>query len=279
LKFSKYQALGNSYIVVEPIHPQGNLSPEIIKKICNKNYGVGSDGILVGPIKSELTNFGLRIFNPDASEAEKSGNGIRIFCRYLWDSGLVTSEKFLVKTTGGDVVAQVCDNGRNVQVEMGQVSFRSRDIPVMGPDREVLEEFIMIANNKICFSAATIGNPHCIVFTDCPTETMARDIGSLIEVHPIFPNRTNVQFVKVIDKHTIQVEIWERGAGYTLASGSSSCAAAAMAYKLGYCDATIAVHLAGGKIDIAIDKEFRVTMFGPVVAICSGMLSSDSLNG
>jgi diaminopimelate epimerase len=275
MDFFKYHALGNSYIIMRAVDLGEEVSSDLIRRICDTNFGIGSDGVLLDTSSADDLIPRLRIFNPDGSEAEKSGNGIRIFCRYLWDQKIVGDGEFFLHTKGGRVKAQVLESGRRVRVEMGQVSFSSDAIPVTGLVREVLEESITINGQNLVFSAATIGNPHCVIFTDRPDEHMARALGPALETHPLFPNRTNVQFVRVLNRREIQIEIWERGAGYTLASGSSSCAAAAVAHKLGYCDAEVHVHLAGGDIHINISPDFHITMMGSVAHIAAGQVSQE----
>ena len=275
MEFHKYQALGNDYIVIDPAQLNAALTPEQIIRICHPHLGVGSDGILVGPYKSEDGDFGLRLFNPDGNEFEKSGNGLRIFSRYLFDQGLVQAEVFTINTPGGIVRALVHPGRHTVSVEMGQVSFDSAKIPVTGPAREVLNETISVAGQDYRYCAASIGNPHCIVLPDQVTAELARSIGPAIETAARFPNRTNVQFMEIIDSNNIRIEIWERGVGYTLASGSSSCAAAAVAHRLGYCDQQITVHCTGGDIDITIANEFFITMTGAVTKVCTGQLAAE----
>jgi diaminopimelate epimerase len=275
MKFYKYHALGNDYVVLDPRDQPLALAPDQIRAICNRHYGVGSDGILLGPLPSVKAPFLLRIFNPDGSEAEKSGNGLRIFCRYLWDRKLVDRRPFDIETKGGMVRCLVLDGGKRVQVEMGRVSFWSKDIPVAGEPREVLQESITIGEETFRFSGATIGNPHCVIPVQHVTPELAKKYGPLLEVHPLFPNRTNVQFLKVLDRGKIKIEIWERGAGYTLASGSSSSVAAAVARKLGMCDSQITVHMPGGAINITIDEEFGIVMVGPVTRIAEGQLADE----
>ena len=275
MKFAKYHALGNDYIVINPKDITLSLTTERIKRICHRNFGVGSDGILLGPSESTDSDFSLRIYNPDGSEAEKSGNGLRIFSRYLWDNGLVQSDSFTIFTRGGIVSSRVMDRGENVFVEMGTVSFHSTRIPVVGPPREVLNESLIIDTGVFTFCAATIGNPHCVILKDEISPEETQRFGPAIETDPRFPNRTNVQFMKVMDRSNIQIEIWERGAGYTLASGSSGSASAAVAYKLGLCDGRITVHMPGGTIDITLTDDYFVSMSGPVTKICEGSLDED----
>jgi len=275
MKFFKYHALGNDYVVMQPADFPGELTSEKIRRICHRNFGVGSDGILWGPLPSEKAAFALRIFNPDGSEAEKSGNGLRIFSRFLWDWRLVKREPFLIETPGGVVKAVVLDEGKSVQVEMGRVSFWSDEIPVAGPRREVLNERIQAGDREFTFCAATIGNPHCVLPLPEISAEMAVKYGPLLETHAAFLKRINVQFLKVLDRNTIQIEIWERGAGYTLASGSSSSAAAAVVHRLGLCDRSIRVRMPGGEIAIEIGKDFSILMTGPVTRVCEGELAEE----
>ena len=275
MKFSKYHALGNDYIVIRPEECPDNISRDLIRIICDRNYGIGADGILIGPLKSQRCDYGLRIYNPDGSEAEKSGSGLRIFARFLIDETLTRKPSFSVETTGGVVFCEVSPDHRNVKVEMGKVSFNSTRIPVEGKSRDVLNEIIEIDGRKLKFSAATIGNPHCVVFSDNPSPEETRHFGPGIENEPRFPNRTNVQFMKVLDRSNIQIEIWERGAGYTLASGSSSTAAAAVAHKQGLCEQDITVHMPGGRLFIQLSDDFSATMTGPVSKICDGNIAEE----
>jgi diaminopimelate epimerase len=277
MRFVKYQALGNDYIVLDSSDATGGLTAEQIRRICHRNYGVGADGLLLGPLSSPTADFALRIFNPDGGEAEKSGNGLRIFARYLYDKGLVREAAFTVSTKGGVVRAQVHEAGKSVTVEMGRVSFDSRAIPVSGPPREVLNETLALRGEPFTFCAATIGNPHCVVLNRDVTPGEAKRWGPLIEVEPRFPNRTNVQFLKVLDRGSIRIEIWERGAGYTLASGSSSCTAAAVAHRLGLCGPRVDVRMPGGVIQIEISPDYAVTMKGPAAKVCEGDISDETL--
>jgi len=275
VKYSKYHALGNDYLVIAFEDLGFELTPEKVERICHRNFGIGSDGILFASLPSKDSRFALRIFNPDGSEAEKSGNGLRIFSRYLWDNNLVGEEEFEIETLGGTVKARVAELGKSVRVEMGRVNFQSEKIPVVGHSREVLQESITVGNQTFSFCAATIGNPHCVILLPEVTPDMVKKYGSLLEVHPYFPNRTNVQFMKILDRNNIQIEIWERGAGYTLASGSSSSAAAAVAHRLDLCDSSITVHMQGGLIAIEISDAFLVTMTGAVTKVAEGVLSAE----
>jgi diaminopimelate epimerase len=275
MKFYKYHALGNDYIVIDPDETGDQLCEEKIRRICHRHYGVGSDGILYGPVKTDGSDFGLRIFNPDGSEAEKSGNGIRIFAKYLWEKKKTNKPFFSISTIGGDVGVEILEDGRNITVAMGRVSLDSTQIPVTGPSREVINEVMYIDTEQVIFSAATIGNPHCVIIRDEISEELARRLGPEIERDERFPNRTNVQFVQVLDRNNIRIESWERGAGYTLASGSSSCAAAAVVYRLDLCDSQISVHMPGGTLEIVVSENFDVSMTGPVTKVAQGRICDE----
>jgi len=273
MKFSKYHALGNDYIVIDPKNLKTELSNNEIKTICERHYGVGSDGILYGPENSDTCDFYLRIFNPDSSEAEKSGNGLRIFSRYLWDQSLVSNNEFTIETKGGFVNSTVGDQGLSVSVGMGKVRFTHE--PTGNP--KLIPEVINIKNRNFTYYLANVGNPHCVILLDELDDFIAKEYGSLIENDSRFSNRTNVQFVKIIDRSSIKIEIWERGAGYTLASGSSSTAAASVAKALGLCDSVINVHMPGGIINIKLNVDYFATMTGAVCKICEGDFSAEAL--
>ncbi len=270
--FTKYHALGNDYIVIHPKDLPAPLTTEQVRTICHRNFGVGSDGILLGPLPSTTAKCALKIYNPDGSIAEKSGNGLRIFSRFLWDSKLVGNEEFAIQTDGGLVRSTILDGGRSVRVEMGRVSFDSTKIPVAGAAREVINEKISVGGREFTYCAATIGNPHCVLPLPEINAKLAHEYGPLLETHANFPRKTNVQFLKVLDRANIQIEIWERGAGYTLASGSSSSASAAVAHKLGLVDNNVTVHCPGGDIQIEIRAGFDILMTGSVTRVAEGVI-------
>jgi len=246
LAFTKYHALGNDYLVVDPRNFSQSLTPEQIRTICHRNFGIGSDGILHGPLPSKKAQFGLRIYNPDGSEAEKSGNGLRIFSRYLWDRKLVGAEEFSVETKGGIARSTVMQRGKIVRVEMGRISFWSDEIPVAGPRREVINEPIHLRGERFNFCAATIGNPHCVLPLQKISAELARQIGPLLETHARFPNRTNVQFMKVL-----------------------------VAHRLGLVDRNVSVHMPGGKIEIEIGEDYSIRMTGGVTKVAEGTLAKE----
>lgn len=279
MRFFRYHAIGNDYIVIAESELPHPLTPALTRRICHRNYGVGSDGILLHLDATGGGGFALRILNPDGSESEKSGNGLRIFARYLWDLQRVGTDAFVVTTPAGTVTCRVSAGGRSVTVDMGQLTFESARIPVAGPVREVLRERFVIGGAELEYSCASIGNPHCVLLRETLSEAETRTLGPLIEVAPRFPNRTNVQFMTVQDRANISIQIWERGAGFTLASGSSSSAAAGVAHRLGLCDRDITVHMPGGEIHIELTPDFQVRMTGPVTHIADGEVDPECLEG
>lgn len=278
MNYSKYHALGNDYLVLDP---KDGALPEHddIVRICHRNFGLGSDGILYGPLESDKADFGLRIMNPDGSEAEKSGNGLRIFARYLYDIGAVKNDSFTVDTLGGLVTCQISEGAESITVDMGKVQFAMAHIPVDGPeqaDHNIGQSLTFNGKTQTVY-IADIGNPHCVVVQDEISAKQAHEDGAAIEVHEAFPNRTNVQFLKVIDRNNVQIEIWERGAGYTLASGSSSSASAAVTHRIGLVDDDITVHMPGGKIGIHIGADYAVRMTGPATRVASMVFDEEAL--
>ncbi len=271
---AKYHALGNDYIVVDPAFLNVSMTEENIRIICDRNFGVGSDGILYGPLKAEEP-FPVRIFNPDGSEAEKSGNGLRIFAKYLADAGYIRDQtEFDVLTMGGTAhVTLLNPEAELAEVDMGTASFFSRDIPVSGEAREVVDEEILLYGAPYRITCLTVGNPHCVMVADTVSKEQALRLGPAIEKHPMFPNRINMQIVQILSRNAIKIEIWERGAGYTLASGSSSCAAVAAAHRLGLVDGNVTVTMPGGGMGIRMEKSGHILMRGTVSPVFEGKLT------
>lgn len=278
--FVKSHGLGNDYIVVDSNKLTFDLTNDLIKKICDVHYGIGSDGLLV-KVDSKEADFGLRIYNPDGSEAEKSGNGLRIFCKFLFDYGYTDKKEFTVETKGGIVRAKIDEEkggkAKVITVEMGKATFKSSDIPVKVDAEESLDINLSVGNKAFKVNCVSIGNPHCVILVEELQEEEIKKYGPLIENHPMFPNRTNVQFVKPKSKDEVDILIWERGAGYTLASGSSSCAVASVMVKKGLTARRVRVNMPGGQLIIEVDQDYNIRMTGPVQEICKGVLSDELL--
>lgn len=275
MKFEKYHGIGNDYLVYDCIENKEVLSTRQIRKICSRNFGIGSDGVLMGPY-TEDGEFGVRIFNPDGSEADGGGNGIRIFAKYLKDAGYTLSERLSLNTRGGKVnVRFLNQDGTRIQTDMGQISFDSRDVGMSGDKREAVDELLMFGGSEYLCTCASIGNPHCVILADEVSREKICKIGKYSEKSSYFSAGVNTQLMKVLDRNNIQIEIFERGAGYTLASGTSGCAAAGAAFRLGLTGSDVMVHMPGGRLWVQIDEDWQVKSTGNVQRICSIELSEE----
>jgi diaminopimelate epimerase len=279
--FVKSHGLGNDYIVLDSDKIDFELTQVLIKKICDVHYGIGSDGILV-KCNSDVADFKLRIFNPDGSEAEKSGNGLRIFCKFLYDYGYTDKEEFTVETKGGIVKAKIEEKNKFgkakiITVDMGKAIFSAKQIPVNTDKEEFISEKIAVGDKEFEVSCVSVGNPHCVIIKENLDEEEIKKYGPMIENHPLFPNRINVQFVKPISRNEAQILIWERGAGFTYASGSSSCGVASVLVKKGLADREIKIKMIGGELKISIDEDWNIKMTGEVQEICGGYISRELL--
>jgi len=276
--FVKSHGLGNDYFVLDQAGISFQLNEKNIQLLCDVHYGIGSDGILL-KVASSKADFGLKIYNPDGSEAEKSGNGLRIFAKYLYDYGHTSGKKFTIETLGGVVTAEVSretsGKANQVKVDMGKAIFKSHQVPVICDEPECFDHPLNIVDETYLINCVSVGNPHCVILTNKLSKAEILKHGSEIENHPLFPNRINVQFAKVISRSEVEILIWERGAGYTLASGSSSCAVAAVMVKKGLTDRKMTLKMPGGKLQIEIDEAWNIRMEGEVKEIASGYLSDE----
>jgi len=276
--FIKSHGLGNDYIVFDSQDLTFKLTGKAIQTICDVHYGIGSDGILL-KVPSQKADFGLRIFNPDGSEAEKSGNGLRIFSKYVFDYNFTDQKHFTVETPGGLVRASIDEtiNGKAsiITVEMGKASFKPADLPSTLQMTECLDVPVQVGDKSYIASCVSVGNPHCVIIKDHLDKDELLHYGPLLETHKLFPNRINVQFVRIASGHEAEVIIWERGAGYTMASGSSACAVASVLYKKGLCGKNVSIHMPGGTLSISINDSWELSMKGPVAEVAEGVLSHE----
>jgi len=278
--FVKMHGLGNEYIVLESSNIDFQLTEQAIRRLCNIHFGIGSDGIVM-KVPSSKADFGFRVYNPDGSEAEKSGNGLRIFCKYLYDYGYAKTRQFSVETMTDIVYAEIVEEelgkAKLIRVDMGKAIFSSRDIPVSSDQKEFIGQKIMAGDKEFEVNCVSVGNPHCVVIKKDLDENEIRTYGPLLENHSLFPNRINVQFAKVLSDHDAQILIWERGAGFTLASGSSSCAASCVLVKRGLIKGDLTMHMPGGTLKIQIDKNWNIRTTGEVREIARGILGGELL--
>lgn len=265
----KYHGLGNDYLIYDPNRNTTHLCERQMEALCKRNIGVGADGILYGPF-FDGDEIRVRIFNPDGSEAEKSGNGIRIFSRYLRDAGYVTEESYVLTTKAGKTKVTFLDEGGNrMRVDMGYATFLANEIPVVGFGEEIVNESIFFCDNFYNATCVSMGNPNCVLMLEEVNRKKAMQLGPYVENSKYFPNRINMQLCKVLDGNNIEIEIYERGAGYTFASGTGACAAAAASHRLGLVGDHVTVHMHGGELLVEFAKDGRIDMTGPVVYIGS----------
>ncbi len=278
--FFKGHGLGNDYIALDPADLEFKLTPKRIRAICDRHWGAGSDGILALSA-SDKADFGVRIYNPDGSEAEKSGNGLRIFARYLYSTRRTRRTKFTVETQGGlvaiDLHIDAHGDASAATVEMGRATFEPKALPCSLQVAELIQQPICAAGQSLTFTGVSVGNPHCVLFREKGqswTRAELLALGPELEHHELFPRRTNVQLAVPVGRRSLYILIWERGAGETQASGSSSCAAAAAAVRLGLVQSPVTVKAPGGSLHIDVrGHDFDLTMQGPVAEVFSGRLT------
>jgi len=268
-EFVRGHGLGNDYLVVDGATFGVELTPERIVAICDRHTGVGSDGILERVPAPAGFDAAVRIFNPDGSEAEKSGNGTRIYAKFCFDHGYASPDKPLkMHTLGGPVTAQLVarETDRTVlRMSMGKVTF------------EWCEEPLAVGDRTFKTTSLSVGNPHCVIFDGLFDEATARKYGPLVENHAKFPKRTNVQFIAPVDRSTVRALIWERGAGWTLASGTSSCAVAAACVRAGLVDRDVKVVMPGGTLEVIVGDDWQLEQIGFAQEVARGTLSTDLL--
>lgn len=271
----KYHGLGNDYFVFDPNKNELKLTKENVRMICDRNFGMGSDGILEGPIFQEDRIY-VKVWNPDGSEAEKSGNGDRIFAKYLKDAGYIQKKHVTFYTLSGAIqVTYLNEDGSRLRASAGKLSFWSDEIPVTGERREVINEDMVFGRTLYPVTCVSIGNPHCVIPMQEISEPLVCKIGRESERARYFPNHINTELMNVIDMNNIAIETYERGAGYTMANGTGACAAAGVAYKLGLTSNKVIVHMPGGELQVEIGDDWEAYMTGDVFYVAAVKLSSE----
>ena len=252
ITLKKYHGLGNDYLVLDPIKNTLALQSRNIEMLCRRNFGVGADGLLYGPIW-ENGKIKVRVFNSDGSEAEQSGNGVRIFAKYLLDEGYIRERKFALDMQAGRVEVEFLqEDGSIMRVNMGRPVYAGPQLPLNGLDGEVVNAHLRFWDNDYNTTCLSVGNPNCVIMMEEVTPQKAKSLGLYVE-------RSHV-----IDRNHVEAEIYERGAGYTLASGTGACAAAAAAKRMGLVDEKVTVHMQGGDLTVEIDETGSIYMTGSV---------------
>lgn len=277
INFTKMTGLGNDYIYVDCTNGTKIKNiPELAKRLSDRHFGIGSDGlILIDKPDNGNSDFKMRIFNSDGSEAEMCGNGIRCVAKFIHDKNLSNSDKISIETLGGVKKVKLIENDGKcdeVIVDMGEPIFQDKNIPynIYEPFNKDLD--INVEGEKMRFTVVSMGNPHAVTFVENLEDFQIEMCGPVIENNPIFPNRTNVEFVEIVDKNNINVRVWERGAGETFACGTGACAAVVASGLNGYTDENVTVKLPGGKLKIEWGKDNHIYMQGPAKTVYEGQI-------
>ncbi|MGN0290577.1 MAG: diaminopimelate epimerase [Lachnospiraceae bacterium] len=273
MKFTKMQGLGNDYVYVNCLEEKVENPGEVSKIVSDRHFGIGSDGlILIKP--SQKADFCMDMYNADGSQGEMCGNGIRCVAKYVYDKGLTDKTQVSIETLAGIKYLDLTIEGDEVslvRVDMGKPELVAENIPVTADTEQVIDTPVTVNGEEYRMTCVSMGNPHCVVFLDEVKNLDLEKIGPGFENHKQFPNRINTEFVKVIDEHTLEMRVWERGSGETLACGTGACATAVAAILNGHCKDEVTIHLLGGDLKIYWDKKTdHVFMTGPAKIVFDG---------
>ncbi|MEX2015358.1 MAG: diaminopimelate epimerase [Candidatus Hydrogenedentales bacterium] len=272
ITYTKMHGLGNDYLFIEGAKNKIADPAELSRRMSHRHLGAGADGIIL-IFPGDSADFKMRMFNADGSEAETCGNGIRCFAKYVYERGLTDKSDFIIETLGGPNRVQLTlKNGKveTVRSNMGRPKFERAEIPMVGPPGRVIEEPLEVDGQTVRVTCANIGNPHAVVFVEDAEKAPLHTLGPKIERHPKFPQRTNVEFINVIDRENIKMRIWERGSGETMASGSGSCGAALASMITDRVNRRVHVHLVYGKLLIEWADDGNVYQEGPATEVYTG---------
>lgn len=274
MRFTKMHGIGNDYIYIDATK-NVITNPELLaKKLSDRHYGIGSDGlVLIMP--SVICDFRMRMFNPDGTEAEMCGNASRCVAKYVYDNKMTDKTNFTLETGAGIKILSIHKNPENivdtVTIDMGTPILEPEKIPVLASEEMVLNKSLVVLDKKYKINCISMGNPHCVIFTEGIGLTDVTHLGPIIENHPMFPKKTNVEFAEVVDEHNIKMRVWERGTGETLACGTGACATLVAAVLNGYTTNDVTLHLIGGDLQIKWNKKTgHVLMTGPAETVFEG---------
>jgi diaminopimelate epimerase len=284
MRFTKMHGLGNDYIYIDAIAEDLGAYDLVglARVLSDRHFGVGGDGIIL-ILSSETADFQMRVFNSDGSEAEMCGNGVRAFAKYVYEHGLTDKTEMAVETGAGIIRPALIVNAKgrveSVRVDMGEPRLNRRDIPMEGepPDEPAVEAPLLAAGETLSVTCVSMGNPHCVVFVDDVDNYPVREVGPTIENNVAFPLRTNVEFAHVLDPGRIEMRVWERGAGETMACGTGACATVVAAALTGRAGRKATVQLLGGDLEIEWAEDGRIYMTGPAAEVFSGEVSAELL--
>ena len=276
MKFTKMQGLGNDYVYVNCFKETIENPPEMAKKVSNRNFGIGSDGlIMINP--SDVADFEMEMYNADGSRSAMCGNGIRCVGKYVYDYGLTEKEHISVETLAGiKYLDLTVEDGKVklVKVDMGSPELVPENIPIVADGNRVIDEPINVNGTEYRMTGVSMGNPHAVVYVEDVKGLDIETIGPAFENHERFPNRVNTEFVKVLDRNTVEMRVWERGSGETMACGTGACAVAVACILNGFTEDKVTVKLLGGDLQIEWDKEAdKIYMTGPAEVSFDGEIN------
>lgn len=275
IKFTKMQGLGNDYVYMDAIHQKIENESSLAQFVSNRHFGIGSDGLIL-ICKSDVADFKMRMFNSDGSEAEMCGNGIRCVGKFVYDKGLTDKTTVTIETLAGIKTLELnTKEGKveTVKVDMGEPILTPKEIPVISDEEPVKNLMLEAEGRKFKFTCVSMGNPHAITEVKNTEKFDVEKYGKMLEVDKAFPNKTNVEFIQIVDKNHVKMRVWERGAGETLACGTGACASAVACYLNGKTNRNVEIELLGGKLYIEWNEENNhIFMTGPAVTVFEGML-------
>lgn len=280
LKFTKMQGCGNDYVYISTFDQTVKDMSAIAKKLSDRHFGIGGDGVIfVCP--SDAADGKMRMFNEDGSEGKMCGNGVRCVAKFLYDHGLARKETLTVETLSGiKTIALTMESGEVVgaTVDMGKAETQPARIPVLLDGEEIIDHPVTVGGNEYRITCVSMGNPHCVTFVENVRDLPLDQIGPLFERNPLFPESVNTEFIRVIDRTHLEMRVWERGSGETLACGTGACASVVAAVKNGYCDKNtpVTVSLLGGDLRIIYSDE-TVTMEGPARTVFEGTCDPEEI--
>lgn len=281
MKFTKMHGLGNDYIYVDGFHENVENPSLVAKKLSDRHMGVGSDGLVL-ILPSDVADFKMRMFNADGSEAEMCGNAIRCVAKYVVDREMTQKKSLTIETLAGIKSLQVFTGKENrvelVTVDMGEPIFNSPDM-VLSQEGSALKQEVFAGGTKYELTCVSMGNPHGVHFVSSVDNFPVHEIGSMLEINPVFPNRINVEFIEVVDSQNLKMRVWERGAGETMACGTGACAALVAACVNEHTERTVTVHLLGGPLQISWKEDNHVWMTGPAVTVFEGVIDLEAILG
>ena len=276
MEFFKYHGAGNDYVLIDAMRSVVSLPPELIRALCHRNLGVGADGVIVfSPATDSQATCRMTCYNPDASQALSSGNGIRCLAMHLHDRGIHPATEMSIETAAGLKEARLLvveGLVREVQVEMGRPDFRRTSVPMLGEGKEAVDVPLEVGGREFKVTCLSFDNPHCVIFTDQPTRDLACEVGPLVECHPAFPLKVNVEFACVPILSEMIQRTWERGAGHTLSSATGACAAVAAAIRAGKGKNSMYVRQPGGLLEVSVARDGAYFLKGPVRRVFTGEL-------